>query len=428
MSTTSSNGRLTALLALLVLPAVHVAAADLGHRHVEARIDPTTGDMQVALDMTTVPLEATSELTFLLHADLEVDSLVGEALAGFSVEPYAWPDAPHLKHIAQVTVRLHEPVAPGQPVSLQWQYGGTLHDDHIEMGQAAMTPHWMELPGEALWVPMIPDVRQRYTWTASVELPEGYDLVATGGETQHGTHWKLVSNEPSIDMPLIASDRMQRHEAVADGGVTVTVHHAGSDEALVDYVATHATEIVSRYARRFQAGLEAPELDITLSPLKRDTAHAYARPGLIGLYHGIEPGPRLLKLVAHESAHLWWSKSSDGWSRHNFLNESFAEYFAWVELGRVHGQADYDQRIDKAREDTRDAPRFDDWTQLNNGLLTYVKGPLLLHDLHERIGPEAFDRFVQALQADRVGTVEDMLATLEAAAGAEHSRWLKDAM
>ncbi len=412
------------LLALLSIPASHATAATQhGHYRVQAQIDPRSGDMQVVLDMAVRPDAGARELSFLLHGDLAVQSLEGDTLEAFEVAPYEWPGAPHLQHIAQVTVNLQEPAAEGQPVSLQWRYGGTMQDDHIEMGQAAMTPHWMELPAEALWVPMLPDPSKQFTWEATVELPEGYRLVAAGEETRHGTRWELASNKPSIDIALIASDRMQSREALVDGGITVNVHHGGSDKALVDYVTRHATGIVGRYRARFRADLHAPELDIALSPLQRDTAHAYARPGLIGLFSGMEPGPKLFRLLAHEAAHLWWMNASDGWSRHNFLSESFAEYFAWVELGREYGQAHYDEQVANARKATADAPSFNEWTQENNGLLSYVKGPLLLHELHERIGTEDFDRFAQALQANRIGTIEDMVDTLAALAGAEHAAW-----
>lgn len=417
------------LLALLSIPAAQAAAPlQPAHYDVQAQIDPASGEMQVSLDMDLRPGPDQREISFLLHADLQLQSLEGDALDAFEVAPYEWPGAPHLEHITQVTVTLGESATAGQPVALQWRYGGTLQDDHIEMGQAAMTPHWMELPAEALWVPLESNARLRFTWQAAVELPEDYQLVGTGPELRDGNRWELSSTQPSIDIPLIASDRLQSRESVLEGGITVRVHHDASDESLVDYVSRHATEVVSRYTTRFRTPLQAQELDIALSPLKRETAHSYARPGVIGLSHGIEPGPRLFQLLAHEAAHLWWSNARDAWSRHNFLNESFAEYFAWVELGRVYGQDEYEDRVAKARESARESPSFNDWTQEANGLLSYVKGPLLLHDLHARIGPETFDRFVRSLQADRVDTIEGMLETLETAAGPTHAQWLTDAL
>ena len=411
-----------------LLAASPAAAAEPGHYTVHARIEPASGAMQVTLDMRLPPQGGTRELAFLLHRDLTVESVQGDALETFSTAHYEWPGAPHLQHIQQVSLGLRESAAD-EPIVLRWRYGGELRDDHLEMGQAAMTAHWMELPAEALWVPMNPDpANGQYTWNATVELPDGYTLVTAGHESRDGERWELASTEPSLDLPLIASDRMQQRTATVEGGVTVTVHHAGSDPSLVDYVARHATDIVERYSERFGTGLHAPELDIALSPLPRETAHSYARPGLIGLSNGIDEGPRLLQLVAHEAAHLWWMKSSDAWSRHNFLNESFAEFFAWGELARVYGQEHYDERVAKARESARDAPGFDEWTQQTNGVLSYVKGPLLLHDLHARIGADTFDRIARALQARRVGTLEGMLDTLEEVAGADAAAWMRDAL
>lgn len=97
-------------------------------------------------------------------------------------------------------------------------------------------------------------------------------------------------------------------------------------------------------------------------------------------------------------------------------------------MGREYGHEEFDRRLASAREIASQLPGFDEWTQLNNGVLSYRKGPVLLHDLHERIGPDAFDRFIQTLQANSVGTIEEMLETLAEVTGEEHARWLKAAM
>lgn len=236
-----------AALALFVVSSAHAQPAESSHYRIQAQIHPATGAMQVELDMHAIPLESTSELTFLLHADLQVASVNGANLESFNVAPYDWPDAPHLKHISAVTLHLREPAGPDRPVALQWRYGGVLQDDHMEMGSAAMTAHWMELPAEAVWVPMWPDGRALFTWQATVELPEEYEMVTAGQAVRRGNRWELFGTKPSVDVPLIASDRMQTREFVAEGGVVVRVHHAGSDDALADFVAHHAPDIVSRH-------------------------------------------------------------------------------------------------------------------------------------------------------------------------------------
>lgn len=56
----------------------------------------------------------------------------------------------------------------------------------------------------------------------------------------------------------------------------------------------------------------------------------------------------------------------------------------------------------------------------------YRKGPWLLHRLHERIGRDAFLRFVQRLQRESVGTLEGMIAALKATTDRETATWFDE--
>ncbi len=409
---------------VLALGIASSTAAQPNHYEIDARIDPSTGETQAHLVMSLGFDNPVDTLAFLLHGDLEITSIEAPGLLDFHRADFQIPGS-DFKHLTRVELDFED---RAESFQITWQYSGNLLDEHIEMGQAAITEQWMELPIEAMWVPFEESMRLRFAFDARIHLPDGFDLLSTGQVQKDSSSWQIKSSVPGPDVPLIASSDM-RIERYARGEATpIEIYHAGSGKELVNYIGEHTAAMIDRYEDRFQVSHQADALRIALSPLERQFAHSYARPGLIALEHGIEPGERLLGLIAHEAAHLWWFNSIDTQSRHNFLNEAFAEYLSWMELGHVFGMDTYQERIDQAREATRDAPGFDEWTPAHNRILSYTKGPLLLHELRGRIGDKNFDRFLQNLLRTRAGTLEAMIDSLETVAGKDEAQWLQDSL
>lgn len=57
----------------------------------------------------------------------------------------------------------------------------------------------------------------------------------------------------------------------------------------------------------------------------------------------VDAGVGTYRLLAHEAAHPRWTDAADSQGEHDFLNESFAEYGAWLSLRERAGeQADLD--------------------------------------------------------------------------------------
>jgi hypothetical protein len=208
-------------------------------------------------------------------------------------------------------------------------------------------------------------------------------------------------------------------------GLPVSVYHGGAPDSVTTFVAESATQVLDRYAQRFEGGSETDALRITVAPVERATPASYARTGFIALNHGAEPDPGLFGLIAHEAAHLWWTDAVDPLSRHNFLNESFAEYESWLALRAEYGSAVFQDRLTEARKRAQKAPSFREWTPRTDGVLSYNKGPVLLHRLHQRIGDAEFQSFVAALQRDDVGTLDGMVTTLETVTSAETADWFE---
>ena len=122
----------------------------------------------------------------------------------------------------------------------------------------------------------------------------------------------------------------------------------------------------------------------------------------------------LISAVSHELAHLWWS-GGDPHSWEDWLNESFAEYSAFLYL-RARGEnemfmaylGDYEQMVDyppvlwgmdldhKYAHDT-----------------LHRKGPGMLFRLEMEVGYVEFMKFMAALGENDVTTTKELLSVLE---------------
>lgn len=430
------------LFALLSLPPAPLVAqgtapagdgeADANHYRVDARIEPSTGRVDVELDMRWLPAEGTDTLSFFLHRDLGRPAVEGDAVAGVEVEPYgrfAQAFNSDTSYTNRVSVALSETATPDEPVVLRWSYGGTLATDRIRLGGSAVTPHWVELQIGSLWVPVGASLREQFTFDAEVELPEGFEVVSSGPVERDGTIHRIRSTVLNPDVPVIASDRFQNLRREGEGpSPSVSVYHTGAADSVITFMADHAEQLLARYDERFHTGRELESLRITIPPVRRAQNEAYARPGLIAMSHGSGNRADLgtYRLLAHEAAHLWWTDAADTQSRHNFLNESFAEYEAFLSLRAAYGEEAFEKQIEQARKQAADAPGLDEWSPQLNDVLVRGKGPWLLHRLHERIGEDAYVRFLRALQREDVGTLQEMVRALGETTDEETARWFEE--
>lgn len=405
-------------------PSTGAAPADGGHvphYRVDARIEPATGRIDVELAMRWVPEAPTDTLTFLLHRDLGRPTIESDAVESVNVEPerrFLEAFDADSSFTNRVTVALARTATPAEPVELRWSHAGTLRNEHIRLGASLVTPRWLELQIGAMWLPVAASLRTPFTYEAAVELPEGFEVVGAGDVERDGRVHRLRSPAPLPMVSLVASDRFRSVRSPGEGP-PVTVHHAGAADSLVDFVAARASRLLALYDGMFRAGREVESLEVVIPPQPRARSNAYARPGLIALNHGRAADRGTFMLLAHEAAHLWWTDAEDTQSRHNFLNESFAEYASFLAAREVYGEEVFRELLRGVREEAEDLPAVRDWSARVNHPLMYRKGPWLLHRLHERIGEEAFLRFVRALQRESTGTLEGMIEVLEATTDAE---------
>lgn len=390
----------------------------------DASIDPASGNIKAAADIYFFPEESVDTLWFLIHEDLNIEAIESSIVDEFATESWKPGMAGRIK---KVIIPLLKTADAGEPVHLSWKYEGQLSNEHLTIGASAIYPRWTELPLESMWIPVDASLRKRFMFEAHIQLPDGFALISNGATGKTDLGWKIDSEIPGPDIPVIISNQFRLHQHQGKNDLPVSVYHAGASKETVDFIAEHSGDIIGHYDSLFIHGrLIDRDLRISISPLELEEASSYARPGFISFQHGVSPGINLFQLIAHETAHLWWFNAVDTQSRHNFLNESFAEYFSWLELRRVYGEEWFNKKLESARENAEELPGFDAFTLENNGLLSYIKGPVLLRQLHEKIGNEKFTSFFRRLLQKRTGTMEDMLAVLQEITNRPTAEWFEE--
>lgn len=382
-------------------------------------------ELSVELDMDFVPNKETSRLQFLLHGDLEVVSLDSDQMKSYDIEQGYKPYDMDTAYVQLITVELDSDIADSDAIDLHWEYRGKYNNDHFQLGPSASYKQWTELEIGSLWLPTVSNFRHPFNAELSVNVPEEYMVVGSGSVKKDGNRWHLQSHSPDVDFPLITSNEMQieRHQS---GQNNISVYHKEISDELGTYVSDSAIKILSFYKQTLGDNKQESTLRIVVPPSTRARDMAYARPQLIVLEEDSKPDSNTFDLIAHEAGHLWWSHARDTQSKHNFMNEAFASYSAYLAVRKFRGEEVFQRKIDTVREDSKKLPGFDEWSPDNNRPLTYKKGAYLLYQLHNRMGDEKFYHFLQTLHQEQTGTIDDMLKVLEQQTDADTASWFED--
>lgn len=145
----------------------------------------------------------------------------------------------------------------------------------------------------------------------------------------------------------------------------------------------------------------------------RTSGGGYYRPAFMSIIYDNDYRG-LLKYAAHELGHFWWCRGSvTTWE--DWLNESFAEYSSLLFLREFYGPDAYTEFLQDYQKEAEKAPAI--WGLDRNDqaahVVLYKKGALLLGGLESKIGKETFGRFLATLVERKVGSTEQLLATLE---------------
>lgn len=251
-------------------------------------------------------------------------------------------------------------------------------------------------------------------------LPEGWTMACIGQSREESETFTRCQGLGVNDLVIVASPGL-RVETVQTPAGSLRIYHTALPQA---YVARES-QFTGRTLEFFTGILGAPYSNGGLvqhvySPRKLGQG-GFARVGMTVFSEGRvldrlarDARASNVRGAAHESGHFWWNM---GAGQGDWINESFAEYFALLAVRELNGEKAFDKALARGLEAVRslpgDAPALAQVPFSNDGhgyTIRYAKGALMLDHFRRLLGDETFYRdsrdFYQATRDKRIGTGE----------------------
>lgn len=378
----------------------------------DVRFDLENGALAARARLTWLTDDSTAtQAAFLLNRGLQLEEVRGAGVRSYRSEPFRPMPVWNL-----VEVELDGSVSPGSLVTVEVIYAGT--PEFPDNGINGISGEWVELNLDSQWHPMFASFDQAMRGVLRLELPRGWQVVASGSSSFENGFHVIRSTVPQPDVAFTAAPSL---EQLRSERFTV---YSRTPAPRAAAAVLEAGENCGRYLdERFGAQDPLPRGRLVLA--ERD-GPGYARKNYIVLSE-IDPGDAagLHYFLCHELAH-YWTPSPGPFSPDHWMSEAFAEYVAVRYVRESFGQTAYERRV--ARWEEMGRAHGPVWRP---GLerpptfqVMYRRAPYLLHQLEQRIGHEQFERFLERYMTEEVRSTPELLEQLEEVAGPEAARWL----
>ena len=276
---------------------------------------------------------------------------------------------------------------------------------------------WIELYVEKFWIPLETSFGTTFGYEFELNAPTDYKVVAAGTQkkTSKGAFKIKSLNNSMIDIPLVLNKNFNYKSSSKTKTSIYTTTNLEYDNNVLEW----SDHILRFYKKNLGKVSNNPELKVIIRP-KSIQANPYARPGYIIINQDnsfLENKEHHYKVLAHEIAHLWWSKAHP--MKYAWLNESMAEYSAILALSNVFGTDKKNKMIASYDSQTQKMKSIKKGNPLSDGVLLYRKGPVILNKLEKEIGEKKVMKFMRKLHSQKIKTTEGFLDLLGSMYGSE---------
>ncbi len=373
---------------------------DVQDYKIEVTIDPRAQTMTATAQVTFIPAENTSNVTFELNNALNLNRVTD----GDGVQL----TASRFQEDMSVRVGLPKPAERGKPTSLTFVYGGKLTGQEespvFGIRFAAITPDVAYLMYPSRWFPVNDYTVDRFASDIKISVPEGYRSLSSGnGAVDPGPAGMRTERFQFTQASFPGSIAVVRGEprVVASEGVNTQFFVRQSVDATQVYgdeIGRAMTYFTGLFGLPFRKNLVVVETE-------SGAPNGYAAPGLIFL------SPRAMgkqvnpKLVANNVARQWWSAlMSPATRNHMWIENGLARYSEILYLEHINGAGSLDGEIRDTYVEALtveqppliQAGRLEDYSP-EYWASTGQKGAAILHMLRSILGDEKFLEMLKAL-------------------------------
>lgn len=391
--------------------------------------------------------------------DVTIDAVATQALSAFNLD-YRGPaidtitvdgaEATWTRAGGELTVNPAQPIASGDPFRVEVAYHGTPDggNTRFERGWWAAGDSIFTIgePGGAdVWYPVNGHPLDKATYTLAITVPEPYQVVANGrlvsktdlipeaGKAPKVTY-RWENGDPTASyLVLFHAAKMDVDIAAGPEGITLVEAFPeavmGPRLAVFDLVPRMLEVFTDRFGPYpFSSFGNTVFADSSLDA-------ALETQGIVGF----DQSAVSERTVAHELAHQWFgdSVSLERW-QDIWLNEGFARYAETIWAEAAHGKeaarASLQQQIGSFANAVRGAG--DEGARIGDpgpdrlfSEVVYAGGALLLDDLRQTIGDDAFFRLLKewaARHAYANATTEDFIVLAEEISGRDLDQFFAD--
>ena len=374
---------------------------DVQNYAIVATINPGSQTISATAQVTFVPIDNASNLTFELNNALDLNRVTDADGSQLSASRY--------QEDQTVRISLPRPLERGKATKLTFVYSGKLtgQEDSPVFGIkfAAITPDIAYLMYPARWFPINDYTIDRFSSDFTVTVPDGYAVIASGIGV-------IVPGAPAG----MRTERYQFTQASFPGSIAVVRGEAktvSADGVTTAFYLRQAADMASAYGGEFARAMvyftDAFGLpyrkDLTVVETEAGAPNGYAAPGVVFLSPRAIGKQVNIKLVANEVARQWWEELLSPTTRnHMWIENGLARYSEIMYLEHVDGEGTLDAEIHDTYVEalTVDQPPLIQSSRLEDyspefWAETASKGAAVLHMLRGIVGDENFGKILKAL-------------------------------
>ena len=362
----------------------------LRHLNLDVEIEPESSHLRVKGDI--IMDGAQDRLELLLNPCLEVTSLIikrGEDTIALSPKEKRPPEGLFIP-AACYEASIPEELRNTDELELSIEYEGKLY--RYSFNTTHIRADYVELAIYALWYPLT-SFEDHPTFDVKLEAPEDWTWVMNGRRTGD---WSWRRDSPAIDLTL--HGRPKKNAVNPEKNPLFW----GDPRNLEEFKPVQTEFSSLKQALVGWLG-EPMETDLRIVLVPRDFGGGYSRAGLIVIQDDVMETVEgktelLIQYWGHEYAHAWFNRASPS-EYHNWIDEAFATYASFLGIEQVYGRESYERFIEKYKKklsSEEDLPPINktDRKHEKAQVLYYVYGTLLLHEIDQKIGRDAFLKFM----------------------------------
>lgn len=369
--------------------------------------------------------DAIKELFLYIHKDITMESIVCDELASYEVGKELAEWSPFIAESKRITIRFNKPLLKGEKVDIKFNYNGYINKVG-EAGINRITNDWIELGIYSAWFPLTEGFEKAW-FNVKISLEDDDSILVGSTNTKRCNEgWIIQQKSPFLDCTFLASKSFKiNHFSGKANDTEVDVYYIDKKhQKIAKRLRDDALNVLGSFTKKF-GDINQENFSIVIVP--RDNSQSgggYNRPGLIVLpdlddnqpithYKYLTGEMGNFKYLAHELAHLWWSKA-DVTTWEDWLNESFAEYSCLIAIRDYYGKEEFTGIVNKYILESKSLPQIIGLDRGDDDAfeVLYIKGPALLYELEREIGEENFSLLLKEIHSNKIHKTQQLFDVL----------------